>query len=179
MGCVTSLRDYDDWHRHYDDPASSLSWRLRRVQEHLNSALDRSPGPCRILSACAGDGRDVIGVLRDRSDADRVSAVLIELHSGIAQRARDAVTVAGLTGVEVRTADAGRSDAYAGIVPAQIVLLVERVVIGHADHVGHSGPRQVLEVMGSGAGRIGGVVLEQGRSRLDHGAGLGERLQQT
>ena len=32
MGCVTALRDYDDWHRHYDDPDSSLSWRLRRVQ---------------------------------------------------------------------------------------------------------------------------------------------------
>jgi hypothetical protein len=53
-----------------------------------------------------------------------VSAVLIELHPAIAQRARDTATAAGLTGVEVRTTDAGRSDAYAGAVPAQIVLLV-------------------------------------------------------
>ncbi len=124
MGCVTSLRDYDDWHQHYDDPDSSLSWRLRRVRAALHTALDGSTGPCRILSACAGDGRDVIGVLRERSDGDRVSAVLVELHPGIAQRARDQAAAAGLTGIEVRTADAGRSDAYAGAVPAQIVLLV-------------------------------------------------------
>ena len=124
MGCVTDLRDYDDWHRHYDDPDSSLSWRLRRVQAALHAALDRSPGPCRILSACAGDGRDVIGVLRERSDADRVSAVLVELHPGLAERARETAAAAGLTGFEVRTADAGRSDAYAGAVPASIVLLV-------------------------------------------------------
>jgi SAM-dependent methyltransferase len=124
MGRVTSLRDYDDWHRHYDDPDSSLSWRLRRVQAQLRDALDRSPGPCRILSVCAGDGRDVIEVLRDRPDADRVSAVLVELHSAIAQRARDTAATAGLTRVEVRTTDAGRSEAYAGAVPAQVVLLV-------------------------------------------------------
>ena len=121
---MTQQRDYDDWHRHYDDPGSSLSWRLRRVQAALHAALDRCPGPCRILSACAGDGRDVIGVLRERSDADRVSAVLVELHPGLAQRARDTAAAADLTGFEVRTADAGRSDAYAGAVPASVVLLV-------------------------------------------------------
>jgi hypothetical protein len=121
---VAERRDYEEWHRHYDDPDSSLSWRLRRVQAALNTALDRSPGPCRILSACAGDGRDVIGVLRQRSDADRVSAVLVELHPGLAQRARISAAAAGLGGIEVRMADAGRSDAYAGAVPAQMVLLV-------------------------------------------------------
>jgi hypothetical protein len=124
MGWVNDLRDYDDWHRSYDDPDSSLTWRLRRVQAHLQDALDGVTGPCRIVSACAGDGRDVIEVLRDRPDADRVSAVLVELHPTIAQRARDTAAAAGLTGVEVRMTDAGRSDAYAGAVPAQIVLLV-------------------------------------------------------
>jgi SAM-dependent methyltransferase len=121
---VTSLRDYEEWHRHYDDPDSSLSWRLRRVQAHLSDALDRFPGPCRILSACAGDGRDVIEVMRDRPDAERVTAVLVELHPAIAQRARERAAAAGLAGVEVRTTDAGSSDAYVGAVPAQIVLLV-------------------------------------------------------
>jgi hypothetical protein len=124
MGSVTNLRNYDDWHQHYDDPGSSLSWRLRRVQEQLRDALDRVTGPGRILSACAGDGRDVIEVLRDRPDADRMSAVLVELHPTIAQRARDTAAAAGLTTVEVRETDAGRSDAYAGAVPAEIVLLV-------------------------------------------------------
>jgi hypothetical protein len=119
---MTELRDYDAWHEHYDDPASGLSWRLGRVRAHLGGALDRRPGPVRILSACAGDGRDVIGVLTGRPDADRVRAVLIELHSGIADRARAAAAL--LPGVEVRTADAGTTDAYVGAVPADIVLLV-------------------------------------------------------
>ena len=84
---MTGLRDYDDGHRHYDDPRSALSWRLRRVQAHLGDARDRHPGRCQIVSACAGDGRDVIGVLAGRNGADRVRAVLPELHPGIAERA--------------------------------------------------------------------------------------------
>ena len=78
---MSRLRDYDEWHREYDDPGSDLSWRLRRVQAHLADALDRHPGPCRILSACSGDGRDVIEVLTGRDDADRVRAVLLELRA--------------------------------------------------------------------------------------------------
>jgi hypothetical protein len=121
---MTGLRDYDAWHELYDDPTSGLSWRLDRVQAHLSNALERRPGPFRIVSACAGDGRDVIGVLTGRADADRVQAVLVELHPAIAGRARDTAAAAGLTGVEVRTADAGTTDAYVGAVPADLVLLV-------------------------------------------------------
>lgn len=121
---MNGLRDYDEWHRQYDDPKSDLSWRLRRVQAHLAAALDRASGPVRVLSACAGDGRDVIEVLRDRADAHRVAAVLVELHPGIARRASEAAVAAGLTGVQVYERDAGLSDAYAGAVPADIVLLV-------------------------------------------------------
>lgn len=118
------VRDYEAWHRGYDDPASSLSWRLGRVRHYLHEALDECAGPVRIVSACAGDGRDVIGVLRERDDADRVSATLIELHPAIAEAAADAARAAGLGGVAVRTADAGSTDAYAGAVPADVVLLV-------------------------------------------------------
>jgi hypothetical protein len=121
---MAGMRDYDEWHSQYDDPDSDLSWRLRRVQAHLADALERHPGPCQVVSACSGDGRDVLQVLADRDDADRVRAVLLELHLGIADRARAAAAAAGLAGVEVRTVDAGTSDAYAGAVPADIVLLV-------------------------------------------------------
>jgi SAM-dependent methyltransferase len=121
---MTELRDYDRWHQQYDDPGSSLSWRLRRVQAQLTAALDRTSGPVRVLSVCAGDGRDVIEVLRDRPDGHRVSAVLVELHPGITLRAREAAAAAGLTEVQVRERDAGQSDAYAGAVPAEVVLLV-------------------------------------------------------
>ncbi len=121
---MTGLRDYEEWHRPSDDPGSSLSWRLRRVQAHVSDALDQRSGPVRVLSACSGDGRDVIGVLAGRPDADRVRAVLLELHPGIAEQARVAATAARLPGVEVRTVDAGMTDAYAGAVPADLVLLV-------------------------------------------------------
>jgi hypothetical protein len=120
---VAQLRDYVQWHRAYDDPASGLAWRLRTVQGHIRRELDERPGPVRMLSACAGDGRDVLGVLAEREDAARVSATLIELHPDIAARAGAAA--AGLPArVEVRERDAGCSDAYAGAVPADLVLLV-------------------------------------------------------
>ncbi len=118
------MRDYEQWLQGYDDPASGLSWRLRTVQAAIAAALDRTSGPARLVSACAGDGRDVIGVLAGRQDADRVSATLLELHPDIAERARAAAVRAGVPQVRVRTTDAGRSDAYAGLVPADLVLLV-------------------------------------------------------
>jgi len=58
------VRDWVAWHREYEDPSSSLSARLRRVRYHLSGAIDRAPaGPVSVVSLCAGQGRDVIGVL--------------------------------------------------------------------------------------------------------------------
>lgn len=76
------------------------------------------------MSVCAGDGRDLLGVLADRDDTDRVSAVLFELHPGLAQRARETAATAGLARVEVRAVDAGVTDSYLGAVPADVVLVV-------------------------------------------------------
>lgn len=121
---MAETRDYQEWHHRYDDPASGLSWRLGRVRRLVHDALDQSSGAVRLLSVCAGDGRDVLGVLAGRDDAERVSAVLLELHPGLAAQARAAAAEAGLTRVEVRVADAGRVEAYRGAVPADVVLLV-------------------------------------------------------
>ena len=121
---MSDTRGYQDWHRGYDDSSSGLSWRLQRVRQHLGDALDGHPGETRVLSVCAGDGRDLLGVLAGRADADRVSAVLLELHPGLAQRARDKAATAGLVRVEVRAVDAGTADSYLGAVPADVVLLV-------------------------------------------------------
>jgi hypothetical protein len=123
-GVVPELRDYEKWHAQYDDPGSDLSERLRVVQGYLNETLDGLEGPVRLLSCCSGDGRDVVGVLWGRADADRVTATLVELHPGIAQRARTAAAGQASGRVEVRTADAGNTDAYIGAVPADVVLLV-------------------------------------------------------
>lgn len=115
-------RDWLEWHRAYDDPNSRLSRRLRIVQEHLRHAIDERPGAIRIVSMCAGEGRDVIGVLAMHARRDDVTAVLVELEPRLAENARQAARVAGLAGVEVRTADAALTDSYAGAVPAEIVM---------------------------------------------------------
>ncbi len=121
---MSGLRDYEQWHHAYDDPESGLSWRLQTVRGYIGDCFDQHPGPVRVVSSCAGDGRDLIGVLSLRDDAERVTATLIELHPGIAQRARDAAGAAGLEHLTVRTVDAGASDSYEGAVPADLVLLV-------------------------------------------------------
>jgi hypothetical protein len=115
-------RDWREWHRAYDDPDSRLSRRLRIVQAHLRAAIDERPGRIRIVSMCAGQGRDVIGVLAEHPRASDATAVLVELEPSLADQAREAARAAGLTGVEVRTADAALTESYAGAVPAEIVL---------------------------------------------------------
>lgn len=111
------------WHAEYDEPGSRLARRLAVVQDLLAVALDRAgPGPVRLLSACAGEGRDVLGVLPGHRRKDEVRALLVEADPDIAARAAAAVTSFGLEGVEVVVDDAGSAAAYASIVPADVLL---------------------------------------------------------
>lgn len=89
-----------------------------------DDALDGHPGETRVLSLCSGDGRDLLGLLAKRKDADQVSAVLLELHPELAQQAGDSAANAGLTQVQVRTVDASSIDAYRGAAPADIIVMV-------------------------------------------------------
>ena len=118
------LRDYVAWHEAYDDPDSSLSVRLRVVKKAIADWLDRTPGPVRVVSACAGQGHDLLGVLaeRGRGDRDRVTGALIELdahNAAICCRSIAELDVA----LSVVEADAGISDTYVGLVPADLVLI--------------------------------------------------------
>jgi hypothetical protein len=114
--------DWRAWHADYADPASAMSQRLAVVRAQITRWLDRTqPRPVVVTSVCAGDGRDLLGVLTGRSDAARVTATLVELDSDLADRAR--TTAAGLDHVSVRTADAGSTEAYAGCPPADLLLL--------------------------------------------------------
>ncbi len=117
------MRDYLAWHDDYAAPGSGLPWRLEKVRGYLRTELDRRAGPLRVVSACAGDGRDVLGVLSGRPDAARVQVTLLEVHPGLVARARESAS-ATAAAVEVRETDAGNSDAYAGAVPADVLLVV-------------------------------------------------------
>ncbi len=91
------------------------------VQARLGEALDRfRPGPVQVVSMCAGQGRDVLGVLAHHRRAGDVVARLVESDPRNAALARQGASP--FAGVEVVEADAGCTDAYVGAVPADIVL---------------------------------------------------------
>ena len=114
-------RDWVEWHRDYDDPGSLLSRRGELVQGHLRAELERAPaGDVRLISLCAGQGRDVIGALTGHPRRDDVRARLVELDERNVAAARQAARAAGLDRVELLEADAGTTDACAGAVPAHI-----------------------------------------------------------
>lgn len=118
-----ALRDYVAFHDHYDDPRSGLYLRLLVVQDLIGSALDEAPpGPVRVISMCAGQGRDLIGVARRHRRGRDLTGLLVEADSRNVAAARGAITQAGLTGLTVERGDAGQSAAYTGSVPADLVL---------------------------------------------------------
>ncbi len=111
------------WHQEYDVPGSGLAQRLAAVQAQIAAVLDQAPpGPLRAISMCAGQGRDLIGVLAGHPRGQDVTARLVELNPANAATARERAAAAGLAQVEVVTADAAEPAAYAGLVPADLVL---------------------------------------------------------
>jgi hypothetical protein len=116
--------DWVAWHAAYDDPSSSLSARLKRVRSHVSDAIDHAPaGRVCLVSLCAGQGHDVIGVLPRHPRRDDVRAVLVEADVRNAGLARRAAAGQGLSQVEVRQADAGLAASFADALPADVLLL--------------------------------------------------------
>lgn len=120
----TPAQDWVDWHSPYDEPGSPLERRLRCVQQQVARWFDeRRPDQRRVLSVCAGQGRDLLEVMAARDDVGDVAAALVELDPANCEVARRlAETVAGAD-IEVLEADAGRLTAYDGLVPADLVLM--------------------------------------------------------
>jgi hypothetical protein len=116
------MSEWVQWHEGYE-PGQPLALRLGVVQDLIRSALDsRPPGPIRIVSMCAGDGRDLLGVLPDHPRRRDVHARLLELDPELA--ARGAARAARVSSsIDVVNADASMTSAYAGAVPADIVLV--------------------------------------------------------
>ena len=116
--------DWVAWHAAYDDPSSPLSARLRQVRSHLSDAIDQAPaGRVSLVSLCAGQGHDVIGVLPGHPRRDDIRAVLVEADERNASLARRAAAEQGLVRVEVRQADAGLVTSFADALPADVLLL--------------------------------------------------------
>jgi hypothetical protein len=116
-------RDYLEWHDDYDRPGSSLHLRLLAVQDLIADALDQcGPGTIRVLSMCAGQGRDLVTVARRHRRGGDLVGRLVELDPRNVTAARRAISKAGIEGLEVIEGDAGHSDAYLGLPPADVVV---------------------------------------------------------
>jgi Putative methyltransferase len=118
-----TLRDYVAWHDAYDKPGSGLHLRLLTVQDLIAAELDEAPpGPVRVISMCAGQGRDLIGVGRRHRRGGDLTGLLVEADPRNAATAREAIGQAGLDGLTVEQGDAGKSDSYLAAEPASLLL---------------------------------------------------------
>jgi hypothetical protein len=112
--------DWRAWHSDYDVPGSTLARRLAVVQERIRGALDAAPaGPVRVVSMCAGEGRDLLPVLAEHPRGADVRGVLVEwdVHNAIRAKA------CAPTGISVHLGDAALTDNYVGRAPADLVLM--------------------------------------------------------
>jgi len=118
-----AIRDYAAWHDEYDRAGSALHLRLLVVQDLIAAALDElPPGPVRVVSMCAGQARDLIGVARRHRRGRDLAGILVEADPRNAAAARAGIERAGLGGLTVIEGDAGQSGVYAGATPAGLVL---------------------------------------------------------
>lgn len=116
-----------EWHAPYDDTTSNLSRRLRTVQAMVRDALDSiapdRTGPIRVVSMCAGQGRDVVDVVASHPRRDQVDALLVELDPALVAFARDRAAATGVARqVRVVEGDASLARWYQAQVPADLVL---------------------------------------------------------
>ena len=78
--------DWVAWHRDYADPESALSGRLEEVREQIRRALPDAPA--RVLSICAGQGDDLLTVVRDHRAPVTGRLVELDSHNAAELRAR-------------------------------------------------------------------------------------------
>lgn len=70
--------EWREWHKGYAGDTNQTR-RLSVVQDFIRQALSRSAlGPIRVISMCAGDGRDLAGALQEHPRSVDVRARLVE-----------------------------------------------------------------------------------------------------
>ena len=157
------MKDWLAWHEAYEDPASSLALRLEVVRRLIGQALDEvASAEPRLLSLCAGDGRDVISVLAARAAQPYVAAVLIESDPMLAQRAREAAAKVGLSSVEVRCKDAGDLSSFSDVVPVDVLMLC-----GIFGNIEHSAVKSAVDAIPRLVRSSGFVIWTRGGSEPD------------
>ena len=120
---MSVLRDWHEWHQGYADPSSSLARRLAVVRRRIDEALTIVPGtPIRVLSLCAGDGRDLLPILATTTQPVE-TVVLVEKDPTLADAARRSAGELKLSHVTVITGDAGNPIHAISAAPVDLLLL--------------------------------------------------------
>lgn len=119
-----SLSYWHTWYQQYDEPSSSLNRRLAVVRQRTaeNLAGGTRAQPFKILSLCAGDGRDIIPLVAGLEEGC-YQAALVEIDDLIASSAVAHVNELGLQGVTVTVGDAGVTSTFAALLPVDMLLL--------------------------------------------------------
>lgn len=157
------MADWVEWHRAYDDPSSSLARRLEVVKRRLRDALDATETyRPRVLSLCAGDGRDVVSVLAARPRAQPVSAVLVERDHRLARRAAHAARTARLAAIDVRCGEAADPRIFEDVLPVDILMLC-----GIFGNIEQTEVERLVSLLPSLVVRVGFVIWTRGGSQPD------------
>jgi hypothetical protein len=118
--------DWWEWHLAYDIPGSRLQLRTEIVHRNIRSFLDgREPGTTiRIVSPCAGQGRELLPVIAEHPRRSDVRARLVELDPRNVACGCEAISDLRLDwNVDIVCGDASVTDAWIGAVPADLVVL--------------------------------------------------------
>lgn len=92
------------------------------VQDLLRRLVAPLDQDHRILSLCAGDGRDIIPVVAAIPPARRPALVLVELDDALAEAGRQRATAAGVAATVI-TGDAGDSATWRCHTPVDLLML--------------------------------------------------------
>ncbi len=119
---MPETREWVEWHRGYG-AGLPRAGRLAAVQRMIGELFDRAPpGPIRVVSLCAGDGRDLLGVLATHPRAPDVEGRLIDLEPALVEEGRRAISRLPVRNLEFVEGDAALADSYTGCAPADLVL---------------------------------------------------------
>ncbi len=122
--------DWYAWHDNYQRNRG-LQARLGLVCEQISACMNACPpGPIRVVSVCAGDGRDLMSAMIDHPRAPDIQALLVEQDRRLVEVGQSSADLSDL-GKQIKFArgDATRSAAYRGAVPADLVIVAG--VFGH------------------------------------------------
>jgi hypothetical protein len=158
--------DWYGWHSVYEEPDSRFAARLVAVQTAVRQVVDAAPaGAIVALDVGGGQSLGILGALDGHPRAPDVTLQLVERDARNIAAARAGTERIGLGGFVGREGDGGWSDTYAGLAPADLIVISgvfahmsprdERRTISHLREVAAPGAHLVWTgTNGSRAGRL-------------------------